>query len=740
MISVIIGGIDYTDKIKRQSFRIDQILTSEADSLKLTLLESTTRPSVTDVVKVYDDETLIFAGRVLSVRTSTDRRLVTFDIVAKDWTVAIDGETVVQTFENQTVAEIIRDILGVGYSASFDGAVSSGISCGDFSLADATDQKTSIFGAFMTSDATVEKTIVGRFRELSGDYQARVYLNADGTLSFDASSGGTTIETLTTDESYNDGLKHFFACVFNAGAVNIYIDGALVKSSTFAFTTLNAPTSVDMTIGCHLDASSAETSRMIGLIDEVGIVHDAIDSDNVNLLYNDGLGRYSYGNLALEAHYHFNEGTGSTTLDETGLGHDGTFSGSVAWGNDLVTETGITAQNTTCPTNVEFIKFDYEQPSVCFQRLAELAGYDWYIDYEADLHFFKSLDESAPYNLTDDSNNYRYDTLSISEDSSQIRNVVFVRGSEYLGLEYTEAIIADGDQTTFPLSYKYKGISVMVDSVVQDVGLDFINDPALFDCLHNFEMKTIKFPEATKPTAGQLVEITGQPYIPLLVRVEDSSSINRYGTRAIRIIDKTIKDRDAGKARAQAELRTYRNTVSEGGFETWTSGLRAGQSIEVNSDDRLISETYIINKIAISLESESLYRYQVSLVSKRTYDILTLLQALLSKRDISEDRDEVLDKIYNIADDVRITGAITTVASKAVSDTVEAVDTVRTIEPVFVAGHYIPTDSSDLNRSPNADSGAFVQTNGAILASGYETEDASGVYEVEDSSAYYIIE
>jgi vacuolar-type H+-ATPase subunit D/Vma8 len=111
----------------------------------------------------------------------------------------------------------------------------------------------------------------------------------------------------------------------------------------------------------------------------------------------------------------------------------------------------------------------------------------------------------------------------------------------------------------------------------------------------------------------------------------------------------------------------------------------------------------------MTLESHSIFKYQITLVSKRTYDILSFLQMLMDNKNISDDRDKVLQKIFNVGDEVVITSKITKEAAASIPEVVEISETVRTITPIWVAGVYIPVDSSDFKRTPIANGGAEIQ-------------------------------
>jgi len=72
--------------------------------------------------------------------------------------------------------------------------------------------------------------------------------------------------------------------------------------------------------------------------------------------------------------------------------------------------------------------------------------------------------------------------LAISKDLSQIRNKVYIRGSEEEGNERSETYTVLDDRLTYNLANKFaRKPTVTVDSVEIDVGLDFISPEDDFD-------------------------------------------------------------------------------------------------------------------------------------------------------------------------------------------------------------------------------------------------------------------
>ena len=331
----------------------------------------------------------------------------------------------------------------------------------------------------------------------------------------------------------------------------------------------------------------------------------------------------------------------------------------------------ITLTNVDCPVTIKYIAFNYEYPTECFRQLAEAVNYDWYIDYDRDIHFFSKLSAVAPFELSDTGGKYVYDSLKIRKDITPVRNTVYVRGGEYQGDPFTVETLADGSQRVFGTEYRFNNIHVSVTGQAKSVGIDAIDNETDFDCLYNFQEKLIRFRSDKKPTADSSVKISGRPWLPVLVKVRDSNSIDTFsaaegnGVYEYKIIDRSIKTKEGARQRALGELLAYSATLSEGEFETHEDGLVAGQRLRVQSTLRGLDEYYIVNKVETSVlvnnSSDTTLLYRISLMTTRTFDHIDLLQKLLNSKDkeISIAEDEVLDEIESVDDQISVTDSVT---------------------------------------------------------------------------------
>jgi len=383
---------------------------------------------------------------------------------------------------------------------------------------------------------------------------------------------------------------------------------------------------------------------------------------------------------------------------------------------------GSFTQNNVATTGitVEYIKFDYKEPSKCFQELAELIGYDWYVDYDKDIHFFdKGTGETAAFNVTDTNGNCIDGSLQISEDNRQIRNVIYVRGGEYVADSRTDKV-GEGDGTTkiFKLPYRYDSEpTITVGGSSQTVGIDFIDSEDDYDCLWNYQEKVIKF--KTAPASGDVV-VTGSPRVAVLIKAQDNASVSANGIYEYRIVDKKIKTKEAARRRAQAEMVDYAEAPEEAKFRSYTSGMRSGMMVNISSDILNKNENFIVTKaVTTMLTNKDRFQYEFSLTTKRAMGIIAYLQrqiALLNNTiGVIEQEGEVTDVIVTIEgiDTVSATEAIEkNKYLRTLSDTITITSNLLNAgiddPPIWVAGKYQPTSSTDRKRPAFADRSCYL--------------------------------
>lgn len=316
---------------------------------------------------------------------------------------------------------------------------------------------------------------------------------------------------------------------------------------------------------------------------------------------------------------------------------------------DIYTDDEFTHVNVNANIEVETVAFNRITLSECLDKLAKLVSYSWYVDNNKDIHFFAKNSEVAPFSITDTSDNYLYNTLEINKDLSQIRNKIFIQGGDEVGESVDETFDGDGVKDIFRLAYKYSSKpTVTVDAVAIDVGIENLQDEADFEAMWDFNQKYVRFTTGNEPAVGtDNVVVVGTPLYPILVQVPSPVSIGEFGVYEYAIKDNTIKSREQAIERAIAELTAYANEISEGGFQTYQYGLRAGQTITVNSSLRGVNEDFLIQDVSFKVitvdnGADVKYVWNINLATLKTIGIIDILQKLLLDEDLSEGEQETL--------------------------------------------------------------------------------------------------
>ncbi len=378
--------------------------------------------------------------------------------------------------------------------------------------------------------------------------------------------------------------------------------------------------------------------------------------------------------------------------------------------DDIVTSYAATFTTNNVASNfpIDKIVFNQVAPSACLKKLADILRFDWYIDADKDIHFFDKFTNAAPFDLTDDSGNFVYETLQRSLDGSQVVNRVKVRGGEYNGVAYTDIITVKGnDSKSFKLPYKFANLAIRLDTgggwVAKNVGIDFIDDfGASVDVLHNYQDQTIRFASALAD--GNKIEFTGNPKVRVLAIAEDPASIALYGRVEKLLRDDSIKDNAVARRRASAELYAYANTIIDAKFKTYTAGLRSGMVMNVSSIRRSSDDDLLIKTIVFSMVDPLSFGYNVSLISTKRYDLIDLLQKILEPAPMDSDESETSEEIFTDTQEIRITEEIEFVTPVEADEDITITENIELnplgagVEPTWVFGPYSPTGQDDPKR------------------------------------------
>lgn len=651
MITVTISGVDKSSFIDWESLSVEQQVTSQTDTATFRIKKydgKTYEPVIGDAVIIQDGATKIFGGSIARIDKEQTNQLIyqTLNCVSHERT--LDRYLVVREFITKNAHYILNTIIAefVNRKAKIMDTMES---TETWTNEDGTTAANTTNGQFNLNDQSLKFTALA-----SNTATARRNAALDLTTFDDGLAAAT-----------GDLIK-FWAYVDNpAKLASIRIRVGMDSGATYT----------------NYYEATYSTALQTGW-NEITIAKSAFTPHGAPDWANAAKRQFRVTATAV--------GTVNVSIDDVRL----------VEATSYIAQTGV--QNADSPF-LGSVKFNYEQASACIKDVAEAVGNDWFIDPDRVLYFYQPASISAPFGLTDTSANFLWNTVKITKDVNTIKNQIYVRGGEYQGASATYSESADGTKLNYASPYRIKNISVTVAGGAKTVGVDNLNDPASYDCLYNFMEKTLKFKTATKPTAGQVVAMTGNPMIPIIIKKSDATSIGEHGVFEFLITDKSIITLQGGRDRASAELKNYRNTLQEGEFTTDQSGLRAGQTMSINLTNLGINDTFVINAVNFTMRSPTSFFYAIKLVSTRSFGIIEYLLQLLrsDKKKIEINDDESVDLAMSIDETLTITDTWIIGAQDNATETLtlsESANDQLNHGTIFVLTPYVPTGFADTKR------------------------------------------
>lgn len=263
-----------------------------------------------------------------------------------------------------------------------------------------------------------------------------------------------------------------------------------------------------------------------------------------------------------------------------------------------------------------FQQFVYIPPSEVLGQLVQALGWGFFIDFYRDVNFYSTesnvsplpnntLDADRLYNNPSDTSGIAdWMDLVIEEDSSQLKNQVYITGITLAAATvYTQSFVADGTQTIFTLGYQPPNdtstITVQVDGAQYQIGLDLIDSNPGGPCdaqtvYVNFSQQTARFCSA--PTSGAVVKVNFYPMGPAVVRV-DSVQSQQYmssidgtdGVYAFNRMDPSLSAETPALAqqRAAMTLNKYAYPLVTGTFKSYLPGWSVAQYFTFQSQRRM---------------------------------------------------------------------------------------------------------------------------------------------------------
>lgn len=328
----------------------------------------------------------------------------------------------------------------------------------------------------------------------------------------------------------------------------------------------------------------------------------------------------------------------------------------------------------TGPT-IDTVTFDHITLRACFEKLAKITGYVWYIDYDKNVYFNTSPTISAPEDLRD-SNTANHEWVEIKYDTSQVSNVVRVIGSdngEASASQNVQTFTADGETRSWELEDKPDTvIDIKLNGVSQQYSLD-LNERDTDVFVYSFSAQQLRMAaSATTPANLDSIEITYIPRVPIIVECRDAASIAFFATleggtgehfKTIR--DSSVTSKAEARAVGDSELEEYADALANGRFKTRSTILGAGnifepgQALTVNMPSwNLSSDTVFLVQEVVTRVSEGgasvVYNYDVRFGGK-VVGIEEFLQSLIAKPvDTADSTSGTVKTIYGLQDIVTL--------------------------------------------------------------------------------------
>ncbi|AFK87413.1 MULTISPECIES: hypothetical protein [Thermoanaerobacterium] len=281
------------------------------------------------------------------------------------------------------------------------------------------------------------------------------------------------------------------------------------------------------------------------------------------------------------------------------------------------------------PTVLQAV-FNYVPATDCFDKLSDLAGFNWWIDSNKVFYFCDRATIVAPYTLD---GNFKVFNMKMTDNRDNYRNRQYIRAGKGTTDPQTETFKGNGVQKTFTVGFPIALVpTVKVNGIQKTVGIKGVDTGK--DWYWNKGDAIITQDDAATPLAAtDTLQITYQGLYDVIVLTDDYTAITERqsvegGTGWYEAVDEEpyLDTSDAAFQNANALLKRYANLCRTLTFETLQSGLHAGQILNVNLPKIKAIGEFLIQKVTYSFKYtgyEPQYRYQIEAASNDNYESWT---------------------------------------------------------------------------------------------------------------------
>lgn len=257
---------------------------------------------------------------------------------------------------------------------------------------------------------------------------------------------------------------------------------------------------------------------------------------------------------------------------------------------------------------VAYVKFQAKLGFDAFGQLANMAGWDWYVDENKDFHWFPATQNTNSILLTNvgKNANVNRNTVQVTTDGTQLQNRITFYGGQYQSAPRDEYRTGDGQTKTWQLTYNLATFVsflngsqlvpqtpvVWVNGVSKTVGQDGIDSSMDFYVRvgQNFIRQD---DSATALAPGDVLHVNYAYHIPLIIQQQVDASIAKYGLFEGAITDQSQTNRETANAMVAGQLQQRAWPIVTASVDTWEPTFSSGQSVQFNLPDHGLTNQWM---------------------------------------------------------------------------------------------------------------------------------------------------
>jgi hypothetical protein len=454
------------------------------------------------------------------------------------------------------------------------------------------------FGAWMRVPSNVGHVLISQGTTVGTNQ--RLYIGITGSNTWAPGIGAISMSSLPATGAYlaESGVwVHNFLCISGTN-YKFYTNGSLIYNNTFAsFVTLSP-------FGVYTYLNQQRQSE----IDDVRFYYRQLSAEEVAYIYNNGAGlvddtytedstvttstivpsedlnegKVLFNGILEDIDYTAKEQVSSVSLrgrDYTAKLQDITIPPEV-YTDEEVSYIVIDLMKKYCEdvtyNNVDYtsvilprIAFNHDSLFQAFKKLADLSGYNFYVDENKDLHF--ELQQNNDSGLSFGHNN----TIKTSWKNTrkELYNSVWVYGDRTLTAWKQLFAVTGG--SVYTLDYKPSNTNVEVNGVQKKGGVaEMSSTPESgTNFLVSYHDKQVIFTSGTSignsiPSTGSIL-VLYQRQVPIVKFGQDRASLEAYGLKEKVVMDKAIKDANEAEDLMKSILDTESNPKVMGDIEIY---------------------------------------------------------------------------------------------------------------------------------------------------------------------------